>query len=66
MTSHDTKIMLNSVKARPKKSKVEKMMSFQILIVFAFQATLCIFCAIYYAIWYDKNDVRRFMKSSLY
>jgi len=55
-SGHDTKIMLNSVKARPKKSKVERMMSFQIIIVFIFQGLLCLFCAIYYAVWLEDND----------
>jgi phospholipid-transporting ATPase len=33
-SGHDTKIMLNSVKARPKKSRLEELMNFFILIIF--------------------------------
>lgn len=55
-TGHDTKIMLNSVKARPKKSKVERMMSLQIIIIFFVQVVLCLFCAIYYSVWLDTNE----------
>lgn len=55
--SSESKIMLNSVKPRAKKSKVERLMSIQIYIVFAFQIALCIFCAIWYSTWFESNDV---------
>ena len=70
--SHDTKIMLNSFKARSKKSKLERIMGVQIIIIFLVQVKkvfnfvkelnkvlLCFFCAIYYVSWYqsDKNYV---------
>jgi len=55
-TGHDTKIMLNSVKARPKKSKVERMMGTQIIIIFIFQIALCLFCAIFYSVWFETNE----------
>lgn len=35
--SHDTKIMLNSIKARPKQSKLERLMQQQILYIFILQ-----------------------------
>lgn len=48
--------MLNSVKARQKKSKVERMMGTQILIIFGFQIVLCLFCAIFYSAWLQDNE----------
>ena len=51
--------MLNSVKARPKRSKVEKTMNLLILTVFIVQIITCIFSALYSAIWYEahKHDL---------
>lgn len=45
--------MLNSVKARPKRSKVEKTMNVLIITVFCVQILTCIFSALYSAIWYE-------------
>lgn len=45
--------MLNSVKARPKYSKVELSMNRSILTVFIGQLLICLFSALYYAIWYE-------------
>ena len=47
--------MLNSVKARPKRSKVEKTMNILIITVFCVQILTCIFSALYSAIWYELN-----------
>lgn len=55
--SHDTKIMLNSVKARPKRSKVEKTMNILIITVFCVQVLTCIFSAFYSAIWYELKQL---------
>ena len=40
-------------------------MSIQIYIVFAFQIALCIFCAIWYATWFESNDVNLIFKINL-
>ena len=56
--------MLNSVKARPKKSKIEVMMGRQIVIIFFVQILLCIFCAAYYSIWFESNEVIRLLIST--
>jgi phospholipid-transporting ATPase len=55
-TGHDTKIMLNSVPARAKRSKLENHMSKQIMIVFVVQILICVFCSAYYSIWYAINS----------
>ena len=59
-TGHDTKIMLNSTKARAKRSKVELLMNKLIVTVFIFQILFCIFSSLYSAFWYfsfqDKVD----------
>jgi phospholipid-transporting ATPase len=47
--------MLNSFKARSKKSKLELQMQRQILYIFIIQITICIFCGIYYLVWYEKS-----------
>jgi len=58
-TGHDTKIMLNSVKARPKASKMMKMMDMQIILLFIVLVILCLCCGLYSAIWYSvyKDDI---------
>ena len=58
-TGHDSKIMLNSTKARAKKSRVEVLMNKMIVTVFVFQILFCIFSGLYSAIWYlyHKDDV---------
>lgn len=43
--------MLNSVKSRPKKSKVDKMMNKQIIFVFISLILISIFAAIWAAVW---------------
>lgn len=45
-TGHDTKIMLNSVRAKPKKSKVEKEMNKFIIMIFVVQIIVCFITAI--------------------
>jgi len=47
---------LNSVKAKPKKSKLERMMEKMIMLVFGFEILICLFCAIYYTVWYENNE----------
>jgi phospholipid-transporting ATPase len=54
-SGHDTKIMLNSVKGRPKKSRLEVMMNFFILVIFAMQMTMCFAAAVYGVMWYDSH-----------
>ena len=56
-TGHETKIMLNSPKARVKYSNLEKGMNKQIFFVFLFQLAICTFCATFYSIWLsDSKD----------
>ncbi|EGR33087.1 phospholipid-translocating p-type flippase family protein, putative [Ichthyophthirius multifiliis] len=54
-TGNDTKIMLNSIKARPKKSKVERKMNFFIACIFILQILICLGNSIYSLIWFMKN-----------
>lgn len=56
-TGHETKIMLNSVKAQPKKSTAEKAMSKQVIYIFIMQCLYCSFASIYYNIWLRQNEV---------
>ncbi|EAS00612.2 phospholipid-translocating P-type ATPase, flippase family protein (macronuclear) [Tetrahymena thermophila SB210] len=53
-TGHETKIMLNSVKARPKKSKVEVQMNGFIGLIFYIQIFICFATAIISAILSDQ------------
>lgn len=49
--------MLNSVKAKPKLSQLEKAMNKRILRIFIVQICFCLFAGFYAAIWYSKfND----------
>jgi len=56
-------MMLNSIKAKPKFSKLEKSMNRQILLVFAIQIGFCIFSGLYAAIWYmkEQDDVGHYL-----
>jgi len=49
--------MLNSIKAKPKFSKLEKMMNKQILMVFVVQLIFCVFSGLYAAIFYAAQQV---------
>jgi phospholipid-transporting ATPase len=56
-SGHHTKIMLNSVKARAKISRVEATMNRCILSVFIVQIFICILSAGIYVGWYGSNKV---------
>ena len=47
--------MMNSFKARAKKSSVEAEMNIQIIIIFILQIIFCIFASLYYAFHYKFN-----------
>eukprot|EP01016_Furgasonia_blochmanni_P002413 TRINITY_DN10948_c0_g1_i1.p1 TRINITY_DN10948_c0_g1~~TRINITY_DN10948_c0_g1_i1.p1 ORF type:complete len:1143 (+),score=254.78 TRINITY_DN10948_c0_g1_i1:224-3652(+) len=51
-TGHDTKIMLNSIRAKEKMSRVEVEMNKQIIIIFGVQLLFCLFSALSHAYWY--------------
>jgi phospholipid-transporting ATPase len=50
-TGHDTKIMRNTCSSKHKKSRIEKMINVQILLVVFFQMILCGFGALYGSLW---------------
>ncbi|OMJ85922.1 hypothetical protein SteCoe_12625 [Stentor coeruleus] len=54
-TGHQTKIMLNSSKARSKTSQLESHMNREIVYIFLMQLVLCAVCAVYYTTWYSEN-----------
>eukprot|EP00357_Protocruzia_adherens_P031663 CAMPEP_0115028812 /NCGR_PEP_ID=MMETSP0216-20121206/36574_1 /TAXON_ID=223996 /ORGANISM="Protocruzia adherens, Strain Boccale" /LENGTH=1250 /DNA_ID=CAMNT_0002405169 /DNA_START=45 /DNA_END=3797 /DNA_ORIENTATION=- len=54
-TGHESKIMLNSSGAKPKHSRIERTMNKQIIIIFILQVALCVFCGIFYAVWFSSN-----------
>ena len=47
--------MLNSVGARPKSSKLERVMNRQIVVIFIVQNIMCVLCAFYSLFWLDSN-----------
>lgn len=57
-TGHQSKIMLNSSKARSKTSQLESQMNKQILYIFLMQIVLCAVCAVYYTNWFVVNKNR--------
>ena len=64
-TGHDTKVMMNSSKGTPKKSKLEKSLNRYIIMGVLIQFFLCLFAAIWSGLWtlmmFRKNsDVRPF------
>ena len=54
-TGHESKIMLNSPKARHKSGKLENQMNREIIHIFLLQVFLCLFAAAYYCLWYEKD-----------
>ena len=54
-TGPESKIMLNSVKARPKKSRVEKRMNFLIICIFVSDLLVCLFTAMGGVAWNNKK-----------
>lgn len=54
-TGHQSKIMLNSSKARSKSSQLETQMNRQIVYIFLMQLVLCAVCAVYYTNWFVVN-----------
>jgi phospholipid-transporting ATPase len=54
-TGHDSKMMMNSTKAKAKSSKIEKLTNWLILLVFSLQILLCIFAGVYATAWLSIN-----------
>jgi len=54
-TGHETKIMLNSTKAKPKRSDVEKKLSTMVFIIFIILVIFCLFTALYARIGLQLN-----------
>jgi magnesium-transporting ATPase (P-type) len=55
-TGHDTKVMMNSSKSKPKFSKIEIAMNRYILISILIQVLVCTFSALYTVIWRQYNN----------
>lgn len=54
-TGHETKIMLNSGKSKPKYSSIEHQMNSQIIFVFMLQVAICVAAALLSGYWYELN-----------
>lgn len=54
-TGHDTKVMLNSYKARAKKSHLEIKMGKLVILLFIIELCLCGLTSLYYSIYYQMN-----------
>lgn len=50
-TGHQTKVMLNALKSRPKKSKIEVKMNFYILFLVLIQFTICLLACVTNGAW---------------
>lgn len=55
-TGHESKIMLNSSKARAKSSQLESSMNLQILYVFLLELALCLLSSVIYTIWFTRSE----------
>lgn len=55
-TGHDSKIMLNSERAKPKKSNVEKKMNIYICLLFALQLAICLTTSLIATSWFLSNE----------
>lgn len=54
-TGHYTKIMMNSIKAKPKHSDLEKKLGMLIVIIFGMLIVFCVIAALMYIAWYNDN-----------
>lgn len=54
-TGHESKIMLNSNRPRPKKSKVELDMNRKIILIWLSQAIFCLISASFGLLWFALN-----------
>lgn len=50
-TGHQTKVMKNSLKSRPKKSRIELATNGYIILTVLIQVTVCLFSAVYDCLW---------------
>ena len=55
-TGHQSKIMMNSIKARPKKSTLEVLTGHSVVLTFALLVTFCTVSGLIYGIWEQAND----------
>lgn len=55
-TGHESKIMLNSARARAKASQLESSMNLQILYVFLLELALCLLSSVIYTIWFTQSQ----------
>ena len=55
-TGHESKIMLNSVRAKAKKSKVEKKMNNYVILIFVSQLTICFITSLINISWFDNHS----------
>lgn len=62
-TGHETKIMLNSGRTKPKYSSIEVEMNSQILLIFMMQVCICATCAFFSNYWYgiNLNDTQAYL-----
>jgi phospholipid-transporting ATPase len=56
-TGHDTRIMRNSVKSRPKSSQLENKTGRQIVYIFLLQCALCMTASLYSTFWLVNNEI---------
>ena len=55
-TGHCTKIMMNSIKTKPKKSHLEVTMGWQILTIFLLLVGFCVVASVLYVTWLNETD----------
>lgn len=66
-TGHDTKIMMNSVKAKPKRSKLEEQLNKYILIIFFFLIFFCMLGSFMNVLWliqWEEHSEYMFLSKS--
>ncbi|OMJ78487.1 hypothetical protein SteCoe_21684 [Stentor coeruleus] len=63
-SGHETKIMLNSSKSQNKFSFLEARMNDEIINIFILQVTICLFCALFYVIWFShtSSDTEQYLE----
>ena len=58
-TGHQTKVMKNSLKSRPKKSRIELATNGYIILTVLIQVTVCLFSAVYDCLWIKNFGIKK-------
>lgn len=57
-TGHQTKVMMNSIKARPKMSTLERNTGYAVVVTFLILFGICFLCGLVYSLWANSHSLQ--------